>query len=682
MENAISLEHITLGVCYYPEHWPQNMWEEDLTRMKALGLTTVRVAEFAWSRFEPTEGQFTFSFFDDFLDIAQKVGINVIFCTPTATPPAWLTTRYPEVLNAREDGVLYRHGLRRHYNYTSPVYREKCARIVGELARHYGHHPAIIGWQIDNEFNCEIDTFHAESDHAAFRAYLRRRFGTLDNLNHCMGLTFWNQVYTDWDEIRLSSPTPSGGYNPHMRLEETRFISECVIDFCRMQADILRQFIPKDQFITTNGLFSHINNHRMTGEALDFISFDSYPNFAFDIGRKADFDHGFNDRASSRSLAATRAISPNFAVMEQQSGPGGWVNHMCQPTPKPGQMRLWTLQSIAHGADYIGYFRWRTCWIGTEIYWHGINDHHNKPNRRLEEVARIRDDIARLEGVAGSRYVARMGFVRDYDNLWDEELDAWHAPRARASEDAWFEAAQLAHIGMDYVYLNEDTAPEQLAGYDLLVYPHPAIMTPARAALLKGYVEGGGTLIMASGTGYKDIYGRCPMADSPAHLTGLFGIRVAEHTLLSPFVGPTRLALDTGLLDAAAYLELLEPLSPDTHILARFAGGDYDGLPALTARRQGKGLALYMGSAFTPALAGYMLEHYLPVPDAADILDAPAEAEVAIRQKGEQRFIFVLNYKMRELPVRIKKPVPDVLSGRTLCGQAALPPFGVWVLRG
>ena len=215
MKKSIRMDALTLGVCYYPEHWPEHLWEEDLFRMKEAGIQVVRIAEFAWSRFEPEEGAFTFAFFDTFMVAAERAGMDVIFCTPTATPPAWLTERHPEVLNATRDGVLYRHGVRRHYNYNAPVYRNYTKRIVTQLAKHYGRHPNIIGWQIDNELNCEVDVFYSDADHEAFRIWLKDRYGSLDALNEAWGTVFWNQTYTAWEEVFLPRFTGfAGSANP------------------------------------------------------------------------------------------------------------------------------------------------------------------------------------------------------------------------------------------------------------------------------------------------------------------------------------------------------------------------------------------------------------------------------------------------------------------------------------
>ena len=205
---------LELGTCYYPEHWDKSLWESDLDRMLAHGITTIRIAEFAWSLVEPQEGQFTFAFWDEFLDLAEAKGMKVIFGTPTATPPAWLTDKYPEVLNARRDGVLYRHGMRRHYNYNSKKYQELAARVVEQLGQHYGKRPCIVGWQIDNEFNCETQQFYSESDTVAFRRFLQEKYGTLEALNQAWGAVFWDQTYTSWEQVYVPRTTYGDGVNP------------------------------------------------------------------------------------------------------------------------------------------------------------------------------------------------------------------------------------------------------------------------------------------------------------------------------------------------------------------------------------------------------------------------------------------------------------------------------------
>ena len=288
MREIINGERFVMGTCYYPEHWDSSLWEDDLERMLQAGIEVIRIAEFAWNKIEPEEGVYTYEFFDAFLDLAQKKGMKVIFCTPTATPPIWLTEKYPEVLNADQDGLLYRHGARRHYNYNSPVYQKLCRNIVEKSASHYGGHPAIIGWQIDNEINCELDEFYSESDTAAFRKFLQEKYGTVEELNRAWGTIFWNQTYNCWEQIYVPRKTAHNTNNPHHLLDYYRFVSASARRFVRMQSEMIRKYCKEDDFITTNGIFGNLDNQAMQKESLDFMTYDSYPNFAYcldEIGR-------------------------------------------------------------------------------------------------------------------------------------------------------------------------------------------------------------------------------------------------------------------------------------------------------------------------------------------------------------------------------------------------------------
>lgn len=684
MEKSMNIDRLTLGVCYYPEHWREDLWEDDLDRMLDHGLEVIRIAEFAWNKFEPEEGVFTFDFFDRFLKLADGKGMRVIFCTPTATPPAWLTGKYPEVLNASLDGTLYRHGMRRHYNYNSLVYREFTKRIVEKLASHYGSHPAIIGWQIDNELNCEMNVFYSKSDHRAFRLYMKDKFKTLDALNDAMGTAFWNQTYSSWEEIYLSRPNNQNSNNPHMALEEKRFISQSTISFCKLQSDIIRNYVPKEIFITTNGIFGHVDSHEMTDTALDFITYDSYPNFAFDANTDPKRPGNMNDRNWSRNLTRVRSISPNFGIMEQQSGPGGWDFRIKQPAPKPGQMRLWVFQSIAHGADFISFFRWRTCWIGTEIYWNGLNDYSNEPNRRLAELKSIHRDISKISEMAGARYTAKIALVKDYENEWDGEQDLWHGPLDKFSDNGWFTAAQTTHTPMDFIFLRNNgehkTLLKDLEKYKLLIYPHATILTQNTADLLKAYVTGGGKLIMGARTGYKDIYGRCPMRPMPGFAADICGVKVIDYTHLGPEDDGEFAIWDDEIMEAPVFNDILEPME-GAEVLGKFKGNYYDGQPALVSNHWGKGTAYYFGAGFSPETAEVFLKKLGYASTYAEFMELPEEVELAVRSKNNKEYFFLLNYKKYSVQILFKEPMEDLLTGKRISGESDLEPFGVMVLK-
>lgn len=684
MSKSLAVEQFELGVCYYPEQWPESLWADDYRRMRELGFTVVRMGEFAWNFFEPEEGRFTFDVFDRAIDLAHEHGLKVILGTPTATPPAWLTHKHPEVLNVTLEGVQHQHGLRRHYNYSSPVYRDYCAKITEAMARHYANHPGVAGWQIDNEINCESNVFYSPADHAAFRSWLRERYGTLEELNRAWGTVFWNQSYSDWEQVHLPRPTPADSPNPHQALDEKRFISDNAISFLRVQVEIVRKLAP-NQPITTNGLFGHLDSHAMTDELLDFFSYDSYPNFAT-LWNDADRDDPLLDRKWSNNLAKVRSISPNFCVMEQQSGPGGWVNRMAQPSPKPGQMRLWTYQSVAHGADMLLYFRWRTASFGTEIYWHGINDYHNQPNRRVAEAQTIGREWGRIgKAVAGSRYAADVAIVRDYDNEWDGELDAWHGPLTGESEYGWSKSLQLNHIPYDYLYMRGNTGLDELARYQALIYPHPAIMSEETAELLKKYVAGGGKLIFGARTGYKDTRGHCRMMPFPGPVAELCGVTVEDFTLIpGGGAAPNIRWVDGGEERGAAavkFNDILRPMDESVETLAVYDGDYYAGKPALTRASYGGGEAYYYGAAFTREVADALVRRLGLKPATAGWAELPSEVEIAIREKGNRRFAFLLNYSGRPVSARLLRETDDLLAGERLAaGDLTIEPYGVKVL--
>lgn len=676
MRYLLNDRELVLGTCYYPEHWDPKLWDEDLERMREAGIRVIRIAEFAWSKVEPREGEYTYEFFDSFLERVARTDMKVIFCTPTATPPAWLTENYPEVLNAAKDGTRYRHGARRHYNYNSPVYQRFAANITEKFASHYGPHPSIIGWQIDNEINCETDEFYSESDTLAFREFLKEKYGTVERLNEAWGTVFWNQTYTEWAQVYVPQTTLNDSTNPHRVMDYIRFVSESACRFVHMQAKIIRNYKKPDDFITTNGIFGHLDSHRMRRESLDFITYDSYPNFAYCLDRYGDGDLS-GDRRWSRNLSQTRSISPVFGIMEQQSGANGWNTRMLAPTPRPGQMTLWAMQSIAHGADFVSFFRWRTCTFGTEMYWHGILDYSGRNNRRLEELHGISEKVSHMQEIAGSVYEARVGILEDYDNIWDAELDKWHELVQKESGEGIFAAAQLAHAPLDFVCLSDETDAEELKRYKMLFYPHATILTRERMALLEEYVSAGGVLVMGCRTGYKDGNGRCVMDLLPGLAAKLTGTDIPEYSLVAPDEGHIYADWDGERIEAAVFTDMLRPLK-GAQVLGTYANGCYEGEAALICNPFGAGRAYYFGGAFSTDTARVFLEKLGEAGPYGDLIDLPESCELAVRRKGDVRYLFVLNYGPA-CEIRLHKPMSELLTSERERGAVTVERYGVKV---
>jgi beta-galactosidase len=683
MTKSIQMDELTLGVCYYPEHWTEELWEDDFRRMREINVSVIRMAEFSWAMLEPKEGVFDFRFFERVMDLAHRYGLKVILGTPTATPPAWLTHKYPEVLNVNKEGVVYRHGMRRQYNYSSPKYREFCERIVQNMVEAYKDHPAVIGWQIDNELNAEMDVFYSEADHVAFREWLKERYGTLEVLNKAWGAVFWIQTYTDWEQVYLTRPTVQNSINPHLALDEKRFISSNTISFVKLQADIIREQAPQ-HWITTNGMFPHLDNHELTDNVLDFYSYDSYPLFSTVVSDNEE--NPLKDRAHSMYLSITRSISPNFCIMEQQSGPGGWVNWYIETgAPRPGQVRLWSYQSVLHGTDLLLYFRWRTATVGTEIYWHGINDYHNQPNRRVKEVAQVGEEFAKIGSlIAGTTYQAEVAIMQDYDSIWDGELDIWHGPLQGQSLRSWYKQLQYRHIPTDLITLRSKTSLEDLSKYKVIVYPHPAIMTDETAELLTRYVEQGGKLFFGARTGYKNPNGHCYMRPFPGPVAELCGITIEDFTVVKGTKYAAEINWEGNRLPsgtkAVGFNEILSVQNPEVEIVAEYSTEYYKGKPALTRRAFGEGDVWYYGAAYSEPIVDALIDELGLASPVAAWLDVPAEVELGIRSSDAASYVFLLNYSEHPATIYVKQTSKELLTGVQLENDVEMPPYGVMVL--
>jgi beta-galactosidase len=366
--------------------------------------------------------------------------------------------------------------------------------------------------------------------------------------------------------------------------------------------------------------------------------------------------------------------------MEQQSGANGWNTRMEAPTPRPGQITLWTMQSIAHGADYISYFRWRTCTMGTEIYWHGILDYSSRENRRIREVHDVYEKLQGMQELAGARYEAKVGVLKDYDNIWDAQLDVWHQRVDEASQKALFEAAQRTHTPLDFVYLTETTTAEELAGYSLLFYPHMTIVTERQAELLKQYVTAGGTLVIGCRSGYKNSTGQCVMDTLPGLLSELTGTDIPEYSFIAPDAGMVTVDWDGTTIEASVFADLLEPLG-DAKLEGTYTSDYYSGSGALVCNSYGKGKAYYYGSAWNEMSAEIFLQKLGAANPYRDIVTVPEECEIAVRSKNGVRYLFVLNYEKHPVEITLHRKGTDLYTGNEIEGSQTLAGYGTMVIR-
>jgi beta-galactosidase len=671
------------GVVYYPEQWPEARWDQDLTRIAETGMNVVRMGEGAWSFWEPEEGRYDFALFDRALDLCQKHGLKAIMGTPTYTPPAWLTERYPEVLRATYDGQPLRHGSRRHYNYTSPIYWEKCRQIVQALAEHYRDHGSVIGWQIDNELNCHVDVSFAESDHQAFRAWCQDRYGTLEKLNQVWGTAFWSQTYTDWDQIWLPRPTPTY-QNPTLLLDFYRFTSDATIRFAAMQYQVLKSIAPH-QFVTHNTFHGtpNLDLPKFVEQAVDFLAYDSYPEF---MVSDPTLPKHFRDRFQGRYLSKIRGGSQKFFILEQQAGPSGQIGgHLngtpdyLHPTPKPGQMRLWCWSSIAHGADGLLFFRWRSLPYGCEAHWNGLIYHDERNSRRLEEAKQLGEEVNRLAStLTETRCVAAAAILYDFDNESHAKIESFTGRQRDSAEYQVYRALSERHLLTDLRALSSIRAGRDLAEYTIVFFPHAHILEASDLNALEEYVEQGGTLVFGCWSGYRDRNHWCYDAAGRAFYEKLTGVRVADFTVVPPDEKVEILFGDSAVgVEAPLFNEVFAEESDAVRVLASYASSYYAGRPAVIQHQKGKGRVIQFGSFFTYQNVTALLDALEVQDTLRNWLELPAEIEAIPRSNGTEQFCFLLNFTDTPQQIVVGKPAIELLANRKLQSREEIPPYGV-----
>ena len=419
----------SLGVCYYPEHWPETQWDEDAAHMAALGLTWVRIGEFAWSRIEPQPGNLDLGWLDRAIETLGRVGLKVVLGTPTATPPRWMLEKHPDMLAHDREGRPRGFGSRRHYDFAHEGYRAECARIVEVLARRYGQNPHVAAWQTDNEYACH-DTVLSYSAVAvqAFRHWLARRYQSPEALNRAWGNVFWSMEYASFDEVGLPNLTVTEANPAHM-MAFRRFASDMVVEFNRVQTAIIRRH--SDYPIAHNYMGQITDfDHFALGDDLDIASWDAYPlGFLSDrlaaspehkrrFVRQGDPDFQAFHHDLYRAVGARRrggsAAEGRWWVMEQQPGPVNWAPW--NPDPLPGMARLWAWEAFAHGAEAVCYFRWRQAPFAQEQMHAGLLRPDSVPAPAYEEVAKVAREVQAMPTQGTGE--AKLGLVFDYASAW------------------------------------------------------------------------------------------------------------------------------------------------------------------------------------------------------------------------------------------------------------------------
>ena len=638
-----------LGVCYYPEQWDDETVKEDVIRMKELGLKFVRIGEFSWSKIEPEPQKFCWDWLGDFLDLLMKHGLKAVIGTPTATPPKWLVDAHPEMLPVDEEGRQRRFGSRRHYCFSNSDYRGHVERIVTLLARRFGKHPAVIGWQLDNEYGCHNTVrCYCPRCREGFQKWLEEKYGSIENLNQAWGTLFWSQRYRDFSEIELPNLTVAEP-NPAHVLDYHRFASDQVVLFNQLQAGIIHDLSP-GRFVTTNfmGFFFDFDHYRLARD-LDFASWDSYPLGFTAVGRFPDEEKrryattGHPDVAAFHHDLYRGMGGGRFWVMEQQPGPVNWAPY--NPVPEKGMVRLWTWEAFAHGAGAVSYFRWRQAPFAQEQMHSGLLRPDSIPDQGYHEVKQVAEELADIGLPPQTR--AQVAIVFDYEAAWVYEIQP-HGGGLDYFELVFTFYSALRRLGLAVDILSRHGPFE---GYKLVIVPSLPVL---RDEDVEAFRAAGCPVVFGPRTGSKTSEFQIPKALPPGPLQELMPLRVPRvESLLS---GVRRTVSWMGrCYPAERWREYLEtPLSP----VATFE----DGLGAVV--RNGN----YTYLAFWPSL-DFLLDFLEEIFAELDIQTSRLPEDLRIRRCG--KLVFAFNYSSAP------KLLPIPAKAAFLLGKNPVEPYGV-----
>jgi len=459
-----------LGVCYYPEHWPSTMWKADAAEMKSLGLSLVRIGEFAWSKLEPKEGDFDFDWLDQAIEILGKAGLKVILGTPSATPPRWVVDKFPDMLAWDEHGRPRGFGSRRHYCFSHEAYKQFAAKMAARLAKRYGNHPALYAWQTDNEYGCH-DTIRSYSPRAkkAFQAWLTDKYKSISELNQRWGNVFWSMEYDTFDQVGLPNLTVTEP-NPSHKMDFYRFSSDQVVAWNDAQLQAIRAYSDKPIFHNYMGRITEFDHFKL-GENMEIATWDTYPlGFLEDRSdRSESFKHKYQATGDPDFQAfhhdIYRAVGRGrWGIMEQQPGPVNWAPN--NPAPAAGMVRVWTMEAMAHGAEFVAYFRWRQLPFGQEQMHTALKRSDNRPTAVLDEIKLVNEDLKKYKETQKSK--TQVGLIFDYESQW-----AWEV-QPQGEEFDYFRLVYDFYCGLRKLGVDVDILPPDnkvIGGYGCVVVP-------------------------------------------------------------------------------------------------------------------------------------------------------------------------------------------------------------------
>lgn len=647
------------GVAYYDEYMPCDRLDEDIRMMKEAGINIVRIAESTWSTLEPRPGVFDYSHIDRVMDAMYKAGIDVIIGTPTYAIPSWLEKMHPEVLAETKQGRRP-YGARQIMDITSPAYLFYGERVIRRLLEHVANHPAVVGYQIDNE--TKYYGTAGNNVQRMFVRYLRDKFGTTDALNAEFGFDYWSNRVDAWEDV----PDVRGTINGSFAAEFEKFQRGLVTEFLAWQAAIVREYKRDDQFIThnldfnwtgySNGIQPDVD-HNQVAKCLDIAGCDIY--------------HPTQDHLTGIEIAQsgdqTRSLkqAPYLVLETEAQGFASWV-------PYPGQLRLQAVSHLASGAEMVEYWHWHSIHNSAETYWKGLLSHDFKPSAMYQEAKIVGKEFARLSpsltglhkenkaailisniALTSMKYFPISGSMFSRGGLDYNGVVRW-----------MYQALYNMNIGVDFIYADSLEKDVDLSGYDMICVPALYAASEELLQKLLDYEKNGGTLVATFKTAFANENIKVYHDEAPHILAKAFGVSYSQFTI------PEKVTVSGigGDAPADSWMELLIP-EEGTEVLGRYEHPYWKAYAAVTRAHYGEGTGYYIGCHMTDAaLRAVMLEAVRSAGIDTPYIDCPVKVRVSLNEKGE-RILFFLNYSMEEKTVTVPASVNLITDEQYKDGQ-------------
>ncbi|MFB9331058.1 beta-galactosidase [Paenibacillus aurantiacus] len=667
------LPKMLYGGDYNPEQWDASIWPEDMRLIRLAGMDIATVNVFSWALLQPDENTYNFETLDRIMDMLHANGVQACLATGTGAHPAWMARQYPEILRVDFEGRKRKFGGRHNSCPSSEVYRTQSVRLAGKLAERYKDHPALLLWHVSNEYggDCFCDNCAAR-----FRLWLQRKYGTLDKLNEQWNTRFWGHTFYDWEEIvppSALSEAWDGGDRTNFQgisLDYARFNSDGMLECYQLEYDALKAHTP-DVPVTTNlmGTYKPLDYFKWARH-MDIVSWDNYP--------AADTPVSFT--AMTHDLMRGLKDGAPFLLMEQTPSQQNWQAY--NTLKRPGVMRLWSYQAVAHGADSVMFFQLRRSVGACEKYHGALIEHVGHEHTRVfRECAELGAELSKLgDAFLGARSDSKVAIMYDWENRWAIEYSSGPTVALKYVDEVhkYYDALYQLGIGVDMISFESD-----LSGYDIVIAPVMYMVKPGMAKRIEAYTQSGGTFITTFFSGIVNENDIVTLGGYPGELRSLLGIWAEEIDALYP--GRTnRLVMNEafgslqGEYDCSILCDLIH--AETAEVLAAYGQDFYQGMPVLTRNRFGSGEAYYVASSPEASFLQGFLGELCAQRGIQALPGAGQGVEVTRRVKDGRSYLFVLNHNAEAVSIDLKHGGTDLLSGQSLTGVSEIAGRGVLIV--